>query len=308
MKKMEFKIIFILLIACQVAKSLEDEWNFAETSTDYVEVSSNVTEESSSLTEKVNVSVNKLGRFINYVRSLIMNFNADNKDVDSEIVMDKNGKIMREKNGEVLMDLTVRSGIVSDEYKLIPRYQIPSFAKKSLAQRNKRAVGLIFGVIARYLLLGSVMAGAAVGASVVDRAISENSIITDHSRVARPSIDCAKSNFGCANNICWSNCGPRLMSGDWCLTTHKNATLTYTGPSIALQYNLTNIPQPMNHMNPHLVNSSRHLLKKRKITYAECETTADCNPCWKCAGTCIIDGYDFSRILANDKFNAENGK
>lgn len=252
-------------------------------------------------------NVNFIGRFIEYVRSLVNDFNAANNDKDSEIVMDNKGEIITDKNGEVLLDLTVRSGMVSDDYKLIPRYQIPSFAKKSVARRNKRAVGLIFAVIARYILLGSVMAGATVGASVVDRAIQENSIITDHSRVSRPSIDCTKANVGCANNICWTNCGPRLMSGDWCLTTNENATLTYTGPSIALQYNITNIPQPMNHINPHLVNSSRHLLKKRKITYAECETIADCDPCWKCAGTCIIDGYDFSRILANDKFNAENG-
>lgn len=43
----------------------------------------------------------------------------------------------------------------------------------------------------------------------------------------RAAWDCHKNNYGCMRGYCWTNCGPRVKKGDYCLTSHnppKNAS------------------------------------------------------------------------------------
>lgn len=76
----------------------------------------------------------------------------------------------------------------------------------------------------------------------------------------RSKIDCMHNNFGCANNICWTNCGPRLHSDDYCFTTAPNDTSTR--------------------------NHQVQLNENRTMLLAICINDNDCNSCWPCANSC----------------------
>lgn len=71
-------------------------------------------------------------------------------------------------------------------------------------------------------LTAAVARGVAI--SVADIAIREAWADNRIEKLKRRTPDCQFNNFGCIAKRCWSNCGPRLTGGDWCLTT-KNATI-----------------------------------------------------------------------------------
>lgn len=54
------------------------------------------------------------------------------------------------------------------------------------------------------------------------------------SRLRRQVINCRLNNYGCLEGVCWSNCGPRLRSGDWCLLTKGNKLYFYIHSFIQL--------------------------------------------------------------------------
>lgn len=85
-------------------------------------------------------------------------------------------------------------------------------------------------------------------------------------KITRRRIDCAENNFGCAQNLCWTNCGPRIDYADWCFTT-------------------TNITSKV-------------------IQFIKCETDADCSPCLPCAGVCMfdVDISDYYSFLTSKNF------
>lgn len=101
--------------------------------------------------------------------------------------------------------------------------------------RRKRAIGAIWPVLGKF---------AAKYAK------------DNEERLARRTIDCNLNNSGCMQNMCWTNCGPRLYSADWCYVT-KN-----------------------------------HTVPKKEIKIVSCEKDSDCNPCWKCAFTCTMEGIN----------------
>lgn len=55
--------------------------------------------------------------------------------------------------------------------------------------------------------------------------------------------------YGCWKGYCWTYCGLSLSRGDWCYTTK-----TYS----------------------------------QSFDYVECSADSDCDPCWKCAGSCTV--------------------
>lgn len=133
----------------------------------------------------------------------------------------------------------------------------PRFAKMQQPKiRNARAVGL--NTVGRYVgwTLAMIMAGAAT--SSIDTAMKERSQLRTLDLVKKTFI-CDKNNFGCVANVCWTNCGPRVDAADWCLTMKTTETRTTKN------------------------NTST------SIEFASCERDADCNPCWPCGGTCILE-------------------
>lgn len=66
-------------------------------------------------------------------------------------------------------------------------------------------------------------------------------------------MDCSKNNYGCMQNICWTNCGPRNTSADWCFTTNQQSS------------------------------------NSENVTFAHCVKYTDCNPCWQCGASCILE-------------------
>lgn len=67
-------------------------------------------------------------------------------------------------------------------------------------------------------------------------------------------MDCKLRHFGCKENSCWANCGPRISSDDWCFVT-KNDTVGADD-----------------------------------IKQVACKRDSDCSPCLPCAGSCMMVG------------------
>lgn len=73
----------------------------------------------------------------------------------------------------------------------------------------------------------------------------------------RWNFGCVKDDaFGCSKGYCWSNCAgfgqmtvTSLFTHDWCYTTRG---------------------------------------RSQDYNYVRCESKSDCDPCWKCAGSCTV--------------------
>lgn len=77
-------------------------------------------------------------------------------------------------------------------------------------------------------------------------------------RLNRRTLDCSTNNKGCVQNICWTNCGPRITSSNWCFTTTKEPVANLT------------------------------------IEYAKCIFDDDCNSCLPCGSACFSNEGTFS--------------
>lgn len=74
-------------------------------------------------------------------------------------------------------------------------------------------------------------------------------------------FECEVQKFGCFEGYCWSHCGPRPKSDDWCfVTSNNNNNNNFTMASI----------------------SNGTLF----IPYLKCVTPSECDPCLQCAGVC----------------------
>ena len=62
------------------------------------------------------------------------------------------------------------------------------------------------------------------------------------------AFECSQT-AGCQRGYCWAWCGVSLSGGEWCYTTR-----TYS----------------------------------QSFNYVSCNSDSDCDPCWKCAGSCTV--------------------
>lgn len=106
-----------------------------------------------------------------------------------------------------------------------------------------------------------VLAGTAT--SFIDSAIKEKYAKDQEERLIRRTIECIQNNFGCLENYCWSNCGPRLASADWCVTTDGEK------------------------------------VENNTIQAARCIKDSDCDKCWSCATSCRMEGIMTNIPTAN---------
>lgn len=164
--------------------------------------------------------------------------------------------------------------------KIVPSRGIPDFSYRlGRSMRNKRDVGIneykgqniseqnlsnnrsrrfayipILIQIAKMGGVAGTVIVAGTATSFIDSAIKEKYAKDAEERLIRRSIDCSQNNFGCIENLCWTNCGPRLSSADWCITTDGTKGINNT------------------------------------VQVAKCEKDGDCNKCWPCATSCKMEG------------------
>lgn len=106
---------------------------------------------------------------------------------------------------------------------------------------------------------------------------------SDTPSLVREPFKCETNNYGCLHGNCWTNCGPRLQSSDYCLTT--NGTLEKTA-----QLNIEKINPDIHNGNYGLVVSSQiNTSLFHFIPFAKCVTKLECNPCFECAGVCLSE-------------------
>lgn len=119
--------------------------------------------------------------------------------------------------------------------------------------RSRRfTIGTILIPVAKMAGVAGTIVIAGTATSFIDAAVKEAANRRQLEELRRLSIDCTQNNYGCLQNYCWANCGPRLASGDWCVTAKKN--------------------------------------KNNTLEVATCKTKEDCNKCWPCASTCTMEG------------------
>lgn len=75
--------------------------------------------------------------------------------------------------------------------------------------------------------------------------------------------NCTKNSAGCKDDKCWTNCGPRLSSDDWCFTTKNQTT------------------------------------KRDSIEYVTCKNDTDCDKCWPCANSCVTDDDELKAFISS---------
>lgn len=130
-----------------------------------------------------------------------------------------------------------------------------SSEKNDMLIRDKRAfpvLGVIMPVIGKYFGWSMAMAAAGVATTTADQFIREYITNKNSNKlIYRRRVDCAGNNYGCVQNVCWTNCGPRLEAIDWCFTTRNYTENVYE--------------------------------------LAKCTVNTDCDPCLPCAGSCMFD-------------------
>lgn len=96
----------------------------------------------------------------------------------------------------------------------------------SYLSRNKRALGILVKAVphvGNFVKWTSIFGVASVAGSVATHYLNER----ENEKLTRKTIECRHSNFGCIGGYCWTNCGPRLFSADWCFTTKNTSELNY---------------------------------------------------------------------------------
>lgn len=166
---------------------------------------------------------------------------------------------------------------INEPRKILSQRSVPSnigenkiLARKTRAlkvTRKTRGIGVVLPYIGRFVTFAGGMAVAGVATSAADNLIKDKIARDNEERLARRTIDCDLNNVGCIENLCWTNCGPRLYSADWCFVT-KNVSVP-----------------------------------KEKIQFAACERDSDCQPCWPCASACIMEGSSINNTPGKISIN-----
>lgn len=144
----------------------------------------------------------------------------------------------------------------------------PIRIKRSKGQRvadiAQRAASKVWRASKKVFIYTIILVGGTVVGNEVLKKVDEWSGPVYLERV---QVNCKANNYGCAEKLCWANCGPRMRANDWC----------FTGPPKEFQGKLMFTTLKDNHTQ-----------KETSFTYIVCEKDSDCNPCWGCAGSCML--------------------
>ena len=122
------------------------------------------------------------------------------------------------KEEEMKKNTTTGENVKEERTLITAQYADPKDAverKTRALKRSKRVAPLVVagGKIVGWTI-GMALAGtvAAVGGAYASEKFAEKRL----TEVKRAQIDCTSNNAGCIENRCYTNCGPRMLSSDWC--------------------------------------------------------------------------------------------
>lgn len=144
-------------------------------------------------------------------------------------------------------------------------------SNSTILSRTSRQIPLFVRRMGKVGGWGAAWIGVSAASSIIDTYIknqNEEKILA----MVRAKFNCETNNYGCMENVCYTNCGPRISSSDWCITTNPNETL-----AAKIDTDGTIIEK---------IEKNTTILKNPPAT---CETMKDCDPCWSCAGTCVME-------------------
>lgn len=149
-----------------------------------------------------------------------------------------------------------------------------TIAQTKKLEREKRNLAAVGGFMAEVAGLAVALTIATVSGVALDNYMKEKYRASREEanmiKKIRRSMNCSENNYGCIESVCWSNCGPRLYSADWCVVKPPKSEV-----NIAPDGNDTVIS-----------------IKTVHSVDFRCVTKNDCNPCWACASTCMLEGAD----------------
>lgn len=118
----------------------------------------------------------------------------------------------------------------------------------------------------KMLMWTTIFTSSAVAGHVITKKIDEKD---DEEFLERIKLNCRTNHYGCASNFCWVTCGPRLKSNDWCVAAPSSNAINNNKETIADKNN------------------------NNTVFVVSCKTDSDCDPCFKCAGSCMLgsDAY-----------------
>lgn len=130
-------------------------------------------------------------------------------------------------------------------------------AVKNAATKLVKAGGKI-------LMYTGILTGSTIAANELTRKFEE---MRAPVYVERAQVLCERNDYGCAEKLCWSTCGPRMKATDWC----------WTGP-----------PNDFNGQMIQTTVYNNDTKTTTDYTFVVCQKKSDCNPCWGCAGSCMM--------------------
>lgn len=136
--------------------------------------------------------------------------------------------------------------------RLVPKFDENVIVRKRRAPQIGTAILKTVGKMAGW---GLTMTAAGAATSSIDVDIRAAAARKEEMRLLNTRVDCNRHNVGCIQNLCWSNCGPRTFSADWCFVTR---------------------------------NITEH------VELAKCTRDSDCQKCWPCGTTCLMEGTNIS--------------
>lgn len=159
-------------------------------------------------------------------------------------------------------------------------YEFENNLDPEIERVSRGALGSIGKIAAKMFGNAVTYTAVAVGVNELQKQIDKKDASP---KVVREPIDCKLNNFGCLNGKCWANCGPRLSTSDYCLTTKGLLNETAQMNIQHLNYTIHNPKYGI------VVPSQYDDNLNHFIPYAKCVTKMDCNSCYECAGSCIKD-------------------
>lgn len=136
---------------------------------------------------------------------------------------------------------------------------------ETLSRKERALPAMVTAAIpylGRFIFWTATTTAATAAGLAIDREFKKGDEKRQEERFARISLNCNLNNVGCLQNLCWTNCGPRIQSSDYCFTT-RNKSATINGVMIV----------------------------------ADCKVDSDCDRCWPCASSCLMDDFNFKKII-----------
>lgn len=89
---------------------------------------------------------------------------------------------------------------------------------KMMANAFKKAGATTIKTGGSIMKWGGIYVVGSAGSKYIERKMDQSFDQEDNERA---NWNCHKNNFGCMRGRCWTNCGPRVKTADYCYTTYK---------------------------------------------------------------------------------------